>query len=256
MKILAISDLHGAMELLDSFKQEVELLKPDIIVFTGDIVKGYARCNEFLEAMSWSREPVWDKPEIEAEEMEDLQIYSEFFGTIETLKIPTMIIPGNMDAPESRFFSQAFKFSISSEYIKILQENIIIIEDYVLFGFGGEITEASTERLFVLQYPKRQVEFAIRKVGYIEKESIFLFHTPPTGKIVDIEAGSHRGSLRINEFIQRYSPKIVFCGHAHKAQGMEMIDSSLVINPGAMKHGNMSIVDTKTLEVEFKKIGG
>jgi Icc-related predicted phosphoesterase len=254
MKIFAISDFHGAIEVLDDLKKKVVEVKPNLIVFTGDVVKGYARGDEWLDAIAQKRTPDMTKESIKQEEEEDLKLYEEFYGNLNELNIPVVTIPGNMDAPEERFFSQVLNFTLYSDNIHVVQENLVKVKKYIVAGFGGEITESSKETFFVLQYPRREVEFGIRRVKFIKGTKILLFHTPPVGDVVDIEGNTHRGTLVVNDIIKDIKPALVFCGHAHKAKGYEMISDTLVINPGALKKGNFAIVDTEKMKVELMEL--
>jgi Icc-related predicted phosphoesterase len=258
MLIFSISDFHGALEILDKLRKKIKEIQPDVITFTGDVVKGYKRGDEWLNAKKESREPRRDLPEIEAEKEEDFDLYKKFYHALNKLKIPVMTINGNMDAPESRLFDVILNEKF--EFINLIQENPYLLENFIFAGCGGEITLKEREDFFVLQFPKEEVKFSLSRLKKIkggDKEKILLFHSPPIGKIVDLDEGKHKGSKAVNELIQAIKPGIVFCGHAHKAQGKEKISKALVINPGALKYGNYALVDTSeedNKEVEFGKL--
>ena len=72
MKILLFSDYHGATGFLQKIPAIVENEKIDLVVFCGDIVKGYARGNEYLSASADSREPDRNIIEISEEAKEDM----------------------------------------------------------------------------------------------------------------------------------------------------------------------------------------
>ena len=250
MKIFAFSDFHGAIDLLPSLKICIKELSPDVIVFAGDVVKGYARGNEWLAAEREHRDPIKEKQSIINEIPEDIEIYHTFYKTLDELNMQCCVIPGNMDAPEGRFFAGVLNFALKRNQIHIVQENMIKINNMVFSGFGGEITENEKEDYFVLRYPRSEIEFSMRKAKYIVLPRTFIFHTPPISTL-DLEGGRHKGSQVINDLIELYQPSFVFCGHAHKAQGTEYFNDTLVINPGAFKSGNYALVDTETKEVIF-----
>jgi hypothetical protein len=254
MKIFAISDFHGAIEILDNLKKKAVEVNPNLIVFTGDVVKGYARGGEWLDAISQKRAPDRTKERIEQEKEEDLKLYEEFYRSLNELNIPVVTIPGNMDAPEERFFSHVLNFTLSSDNIHVVQESLIKVGKYIISGFGGEITESSKETFFVLQYPRKEVEFGIRRVKFIKGHKILLFHTPPVGNVVDKEENTHRGTSVVNDIIKEIKPTLVFCGHAHKAKGYEMISNTLVVNPGALKKGHFAIVEPEEMKVELMEL--
>ena len=255
MLIFSISDFHGELKILSKLKEKIKEIKPDVIVFTGDVVKGYARGNEFLNAKEKGIKPRKNLPEIKEEAKEDFYLYKKFYQTLNEIKIPVMAINGNMDAPESRMFDVILNENL--EFINLVQENPYSLGKFIFAGIGGEITENEREDFFLLKYTKKEIEFSLLRLKKIkDKEKILLFHSPPLGKIVDLDDGKHKGSKIVNELIQEIKPKMVFCGHAHHAQGKEIISKTLVINPGALKYGNYALVDTERMEVKFRNIEG
>ncbi len=250
MRILAISDFHGAVDLLGDIEKACEHLSPDLITFTGDVVKGHARGDEWLSSLAEKRKPRRDKPEILHEEEEDLRFYDEFYKTLLKLNLPVMLIPGNMDAPEDRFLKRLKEKLKESPHLKLVHKERIKEGGYIFCGFGGEVTKKTKEGYLVLVYPREEVKEYLSSLIGLGKEVVFLSHTPPLGKL-DLEGRSHKGSKIVNEIIEMISPKVLFCGHAHKAKGKEIIGKTLVVNPGALKAGNLALVDTQTLEVKF-----
>lgn len=250
MKIVSISDFHGKIDILHSLSDAIQSEAPDLIVFTGDIVKGYARGDEYLSAKAENRSPMKGLKSIEDEDGEDLKLYKEFYNFLTGLNAPVFTIPGNMDAPEGRYFD-TFK-NLNPQNVNLVHNKMAKFEDFTLFGFGGEVSEFESEDFFVLIYPKNKVDDAFKKMDGVEGEKIFLFHTPPVSK-VGLEGGAQRGTKVINGIIEKYKPDFVFCGHAHKAQGEDSIGESIIINPGPLKGGNYTVVETEKRKVIFQK---
>lgn len=172
---------------------------------------------------------------------------------MDQLGVPILVVPGNMDAPESRFFCLLFEYEMRLHNIRLIQENIISYQGFFFSGFGGEITESQAENHFVLQYPYPTVHFSLRKLCFLKGKKILILHTPPHSKL-DFEKGNHKGCYYVNELIEWICPDFVFCGHAHRARGEEWLGKSLVINPGPLKEGCFAILDTEESQVEFKAI--
>lgn len=252
MRILAISDVHGSTDLLERLAERSRRERPDVVVFSGDIVRGYARGNEWLAAQGTYRVPNRGKPESLEEEAEDLQLYREFYEATDSLGVPVLVIPGNMDAPEPRFFSVALNQILSSPNIHLAQENLVKIGLWLFCGFGG-ITEDEREKFFVLRYPRWEVEFALRWLRYAEVNLVLLFHTPTIGRL-DLEGEEHRGSRVVNDLIAAIRPRLAFCGHGHRCRGTEWIGQTLVVNPGVFKYGNFAVVNTDTMQVQFHAV--
>ncbi|MBU3901890.1 MAG: hypothetical protein KKE04_00795, partial [Candidatus Thermoplasmatota archaeon] len=80
-----------------------------------------------------------------------------------------------------------------------------------------------------------------------------IFHSPPVSK-VGIEGDVVVGSDAVNEIIDELKPKILFCGHAHKASGTDIVEDTLCVNPGPLKYRNAAVVDSESLNVRFVKL--
>ena len=236
-RILVLSDFHGATHILNSLEEKINEVAPDIITFSGDIVKGYNRGDEWLAAREEDRTPVITD-DIRNEEKEDLTFYQTFFSFLDQVSVPSFVVPGNMDAPESRFLQASPKNRIVH---KTLVDTPVVIT-----GFGGQITEDKEEGTFVLQFPREKVMDTMNQFseGPID---IVITHSPPVSS-VSFEDGQEKGSNVVNDLIDLLKPQYLFCGHAHKAQGAEWIKTTLTVNPGALKYGNYVVVEGDTVE--------
>ncbi|UCH87907.1 MAG: metallophosphoesterase family protein [Thermoplasmata archaeon] len=252
MRILLLSDYHGATDMLRMLPRIIKDNSPDLIVFCGDIVKGYARGNEWLAARADMREPDRNLPEIRDEAKEDLQLYQDFYSILGAMGILTFVIPGNMDAPKSRY-------SNTLEAAQNKYGNIFSIhnchekfDDVTFVGFGGEITQEESEDFFVAMYNRDEVIQGL----YKSPRTIYVTHTPPLCSKVDLDKTVHKGNIVVNAVLERMQPMANFCGHAHNGRGSEKIDNTTIINPGAFKAGNFAIVEldvkTKNINVKFK----
>ncbi len=253
MKILAISDWHGKEEVLPQLASAVKGLPLDLIVFTGDILKWKAKCSEWAEAKKEERDPQRDLPEIKEEIKKNVQLYVTFYETVKNFSLPFLAIPGNVDSPLSQYIKIGWEQMKKNPNLHMIHSNFFRVGEFVLAGFGGEITEKDKEDFFVLRFPRWEVEFGLSLVSGLSHEKILLVHTPPVGAL-DTDEGKHKGSRVINDLIQRFQPAWVFCGHAHKARGDEGSGECVVVNPGALKNGFYALVDTEKKKVELKTL--
>lgn len=260
MKIICLSDFHGRVEYLKKFIEGITQEKPDLIFFTGDIVKGIARGHEWLESKyrGWAARK--EKEEIRLEEKEDMDFYRAFYNAFGKIQIKMMMVPGNMDAPWTRFYktfeAEAMpKGNITLVHGTWVSSTIVEGANYLIGGFGGEITESEKEDFFVLQYPKKEVKEKLtphtNSIGAGPK--FMLFHTPPFGHL-DEDSGRHRGIEAVNKIIEEFRPALVSFGHSHKAKGKDFIGETLLVNPGAMKDGNWAVVEVEKKEVKFYNV--
>lgn len=251
MRILAISDFHGKKEIWPDFFDAVKNSDFDLVVFTGDILKWRIKCTEWAETEKEKRTPDKNKPKIKEEVDENLNNYWKFYLQIAKLNRPTFLIPGNVDSPISQYLKVATE-AMKNPNIHIVHHSFFVFNHSVIAGFGGEITEEDKEDFFVLQNPRWETEYGLNFLSHLVQSKILLFHTPPVGKL-DSDNGKHKGSLVINDIIQKYKPSLVFCGHAHKAQGEEKIGPTKAVNPGALKDRFYALVDTESQNVIFKQ---
>jgi Icc-related predicted phosphoesterase len=193
MHILAITDLHGR----ENFNTEIKELMSsvDVIIIAGDITNfGHAQ----------------DASSI----LQNIQLYNENI----------LAIPGNCDHPD-----------INDTLIRMgvnLHGTTRTIDNTAFYGLGGSgNTPFST--------PQENSETAITSIlNSFNKDNnlqyhIFVSHGPPANTKLDRTfLGTHAGSEAIKEFIGKFQPDVVICGHIHEARGVDMIGSTKMINPG------------------------
>ena len=244
--LLVISDFHGNIDVLPKLRSVIRETSPDAAIFTGDVVKGYARGDEWLEAQKNNRQPKII-PEILNEEKEDLDFYETFFKFFETTGLTLFVIPGNMDAPVERYSSEVVQRYQGSATIRFVHNEIQEFGELIFGGFGGELVPSGTESYFVRRYLEEEAIDSLQRLVKIESvdKLALLFHHPPEGRVGD-DDGIQKGSRAINQIIETQKPLYVFCGHVHRARAIEKVNNTTVINPGALKDGCYALVDTTT----------
>jgi len=253
MKFAVLSDFHGATELLPSLKEFLPRMA-DVAFFCGDAVKGHARGDEWLASHAGGRNPNPKLPEIQAEASQDISYYTLFYSTMCELGMPVFAIPGNMDAPESRFAHYVLPMCVSSSNLNVVHLSHCLFRSYLLAGVGGELVECSPNRELVLQYSRKEAELATGFLSGASLKKILLVHSPPESSL-GLDEGTQKGSPIVNSLIERLQPLFVFCGHAHGGRGEERIGSALAVNPGALKRGSIAVVDTDNQKTSFHELG-
>ena len=251
MKALVFSDVHGEMDAVRELMHVAAHSDCELGLFCGDIVKGVARGREWTAYHEEGREPEFCLPEIRKERAEDYALYAEFYGCLRPSPFPIYGVPGNMDAPEGRYLTCSLSEHGGVSPLEVVHRSLARCGEYVISGLGGQITEADRSEFLVLQFPCWEALHHFRLFEFVEGPRIMVLHTPPIGEVVDRDNGGHKGSQVVNELIHTWRPKIAVCGHAHDAQGSEMIASTFVVNPGALKSGHYAIVDLDKLEAEL-----
>ena len=255
MKLLIISDFHGAVDQLEPVKERARQLGVEAVLFAGDIVRGAARGDEWLAARSEGRAPNRGLPSIAAEAAEDLNLYETFYSSMDELWVPTYVVPGNMDAPFSRYAKVAEEASQNRSRLRFAHQRVLPLgQEFSLFGFGGELTEIERDDFFVLRLPECEVRYAALRAVEADRPVVILTHTPPVGAAVDLDSGAHKGSVVVNRLIDMLAPAFLFCGHAHRAQATEELGGTTIVNPGALKYGHYAFVDTTLEKVELETL--
>ena len=199
-----------------------------------------------------NRTPDKNLVEITEEVREDTKLYEEFYSVLGELAPPVYVVPGNMDAPKSLYFSTLEKAQKEFYNIYSIHQRHETIHDFIFAGFGGEITASQNEDFFVAMYEKDEVIKGLLKAPKI----IYVTHTPPICYKVDMEKEVHKGCQVVNEVLERLKPVAHFCGHAHNGRGSEKIGNTTIVNPGAFKSGNFALVDideqSKQVNIQFK----
>jgi Icc-related predicted phosphoesterase len=82
----------------------------------------------------------------------------------------------------------------------------------------------------------------LNNFGFLD---ILVSHHPPYGYLDKVSSkynppkpwiGKHAGSKTILDYIKKYQPKYVFCGHIHEGEGKAKIGKTEVYNLGVAGH--------------------
>jgi Icc-related predicted phosphoesterase len=210
MNILAIADLHNDIENMMIFLDKVSLLDFDVVVTPGDFTD-----NNVPRGMS--------KTDIAILILEELS----------SLKKPILAVPGNLD----------------KEVLPILEERGIslhgsgnIIKDVGFYGMGGAATPFGTSLEPTEDELKRGLEAGFEKVKNAPFK-VQVTHNPPAGTKLDmISSGAHVGSNAIRSFIERNKPVAAISAHIHEAKGVDVLDSTKLLNPGRFPEGYCGLI--------------
>ncbi|MGB9881633.1 MAG: metallophosphoesterase family protein [Methanomassiliicoccales archaeon] len=148
---------------------------------------------------------------------------------LSSLRSPTYAIPGNCDPPE------VIQWIDRSAIL--LHARKIMLGNEILVGFGGS-NPTIFHTPFELQ--EEEIEKELRKIS--EKGMILVTHTPPYGINDMVPSGRHVGSTAIKKVVDEFEPKVVLSGHVHEAWGIEKINRTLYVNPGAAKDSRAALL--------------
>ncbi len=250
MKLLAIGNLDEEFAFLERLPEVANTLRVDAILFTGNILQAEARKLEWQRAHNEHRQPNLQRPEILAERENDAQSFRRFFAILNQMNRPAFIVPGKHDAPERFFLQAAFnRESISPNIYMVHRSFAPLGRNFVVAGFGGEITDQTRENEIFLMYPGWEAEFSLDFLRHLDQDRILLFHTPPAEKFEP--SAEESGSDIISTLIKTFDPHIVVCSRESRQKGKMIIGNTLVVAPAPLKEGYYAVIDTTERAVEF-----
>ena len=250
MKLLAIGNLDEEFAHLERLPEVVKSLNIEAILFTGNILQAEARQQEWRRARQENRAPDLHRPEILEERENDAASFKRFFRTLSQLNRPVFIVPGKHDAPERFFLQAAFNRELISPNIYAVHRSFAPMgRNFVVAGFGGEITEDARENEMFLMYPGWEAEFSLDFLRHLDQDKILLFHTPP--KLAFEPASEEGGSEIVSTIIKTYDPHVVICSRETRQKGKAIIGNTLVVAPAPLKEGYYAVIDTLERDVAF-----
>jgi Icc-related predicted phosphoesterase len=218
MRILALTDIHGAYDTADEIIRSVS---PDVLVVGGDLTT------------------VGSVREAEA-------ALARFSAAVPTV----LCVAGNMDLPAHDELFVRLGVSINARGVRM--------GDVGFCGASGaphsrlrtpyEIAEEEIGR----RLRAGHAELAGCRVV------IMVPHAPPFGTRLDIiHAGIHVGSAAVRDAVEDLSPTAVICGHIHEARGVDMIGRTTIVNCGAASTGSYAWIEVadEAVRVELFRFG-
>lgn len=191
MKLLAFSDLHRNKKIAEQIVAQAD--SADILIGAGDFATAATGEHETLDILKHAQKP-------------------------------TLIVPGNHDAPETL---QSLCAGWSNFYY--LHGTGVEIGGKAFFGLGMEIPNRGKATWNAALSEAEAAEYLLQ----CPENAILITHTPPFGH-ADLQSdGRHEGSQSIAEAARLKSPKLLLCGHIHNAWGMTSnIGATRIVNLG------------------------
>lgn len=154
----------------------------------------------------------------------DISIFEQnldyLFKKISKINKDILILPGNHESETILRKECSFYKNIIYFHKKIKK-----INDILFIGHGGggfSITDKDFE-----DFIKKN-----KKIVKNNKKIVLIVHQPPYGAL-DLVMKEHTGNKSYRDFIYRYKPILVACGHLHEhEEKQQKIRKTLVINPG------------------------
>jgi len=216
MKILAVTDIHGAYERVEA------------------ILAREPGCSALIIGGDLTTNGTPDEVE---------SALTRFTKSL----LPVYVVAGNMDPPNLETSFSSFATSINARGV--------MLDDVGLFGVSGSPYtpmhtpyELSEEEIALRAHSGwKDIQAA--------RVKIFVPHSPPHNTRVDqIRSDQHVGSTSVRKFIEQCQPQIVVCGHIHEARGIDKIGNTTVVNCGPAMNGYYAVLTIgKEVQAELKE---
>ncbi len=257
MKILVIGDPHGDLNKI----RKIPIKKPELIFLTGDIGKSDLVRKRAFENIKRKQKGL---PEIKDTADYVGKAHREIHkSTVDILRYlskyaPVYTIQGNVGIPSTSEVREDYKkygLKLVSTRKQIdRMKNVSIVKNRLRLlqglrvGFLEYFVDVSWVREFKpkdyqksMDKAKKQTEKA-RKIlnRFGEGLDILVCHQPPFGILDRVNfpgvpehwKGKRAGSRVVLDYIHKYQPRYVFCGHIHERKGKKKIGKTQLFNVG------------------------
>jgi hypothetical protein len=205
MRILALSDIHGAYELAKRILRAERGI--DLVIMAGDLTTFGTR-EEALDAVAGFR----------------------------AITEPVLAVAGNMDTREIDEAFAGEKISINGKGVRIGNTGFFGVSGGPHSFLHTPFELAEEEILTLAEKGFAEVADAPTKV--------FVPHAPPhETKLDKVRSGKHVGSTAVRDFIQSRQPDLVICGHIHESAGEDTLGLSKMVNCGSVKEGRYAVIE-------------
>ncbi|MEM2637488.1 MAG: metallophosphoesterase [Candidatus Korarchaeota archaeon] len=151
------------------------------------------------------------------------------------IKIPLFFVPGNTDPPELASYSEGNIVSVHGR--------TTVYQGITIAGVGGT-PPTPFDSTFILQ--ENEITTLLDKLTSTISHApmILLTHAPPQNTKLEVTWKRERGgSQAIYQYIIKYQPALVVCGHIHEAHGTQMLGKTLCVNTGSLPYA--AIIEVK-----------
>lgn len=260
MRILAIGDPHGNLEKIE----KISIENMDLILLTGDIGKADFARKFFFENVKRKQQGLKElKYKSEDKKKEYLEIHNSTLDVLKYLskKANVYTIVGNVgiaSVSDAKKENKKYNLNLLPTILEIKKiKNVHIVKNSLRkfnnlkIGFLEYFTDVSWVKEFkpknydkVMKKAKTQTEKAEKILNRFGKLDILICHQPPYGFLDKVNfpgvpenwKGKHAGSKAILNYIKKYQPKYVFCGHIHEGEGNVKIGKTEIYNLGVAGH--------------------
>ncbi len=262
VRILVIGDPHGDLQKI----KKVPINSVDLILLTGDLGSAdFARKMAFenierkrkgLEGIEFS---------VAQRKKAFMEAYDSSLNVVNYLskKAPVYVIFGNVESRNDETREEAREIGVELPFlyndlnaidnVRVINNKVANFEGVRIGGLDYFIDTSWVKEFKPSEYKtrlksaKKQSDKARRILKWFGGLDVLVCHQPPYGVLDKVGSpapkswrGKHAGSKVILDYVKKYHPKYVFCGHIHEGKGKAKVGESEVYNLGV---GGYRVVD-------------
>ncbi len=183
MRILFVSDIHGSEAALSWVAKNGG--KFDSFLVGGDIIQRGG-----------------------------LEFAERFLRMLSRLKVPVLVVPGNLDPEELAVPPNVVSLHGRSVKLGSLVAGGLGGSNRTPFGTPFELSDEDAERI-------------LDSIGSVD---VLVSHCPPYGTRCDTTANDENiGSKPVRSYVEKTGPQIVLSGHVHEARGVDKIGETVIV---------------------------
>lgn len=249
MKICFIGDPHGNLEKIKEIPLDNSI---DLIVLTGDLGKSNLIRNIAFQKYSNQKTQISNSKYKEA-------FFETFNSTMEIITYlkqfaPIKTIYGNVEFSKEETLEISKKINLELPIlddelkklnVDVINNQIRIVNDTKIGGLQyfidtNWVNEFDPNNIDKMNFAQKETTYSnkiLEEFGFID---VLVCHQPPYQILDRVDSqnapenwrGKHAGSKTILNYIQKYQPKYIFCGHIHEGEGFEKVENTEVYNLG------------------------
>ncbi len=191
---VVIGDTRTGIAFFKQHIKEINLLDPDFVIDTGDLINGYANEVQNTEAM-------WDK----------------FDAVVKAFKVPLVMVPGNHDIWDTNS-DQIYRRRYGKTYFSFTHKDVhFVILNSEILGKDGE----PTDRIIGDQLRWLANDLAEHK----DAKATFVFVHKPLWQGLHIGEGNGKHWMEdVHPILAKHGVSAVFAAHSHKYVKFPVID--------------------------------
>ncbi|KAL0241276.1 hypothetical protein GEMRC1_006511 [Eukaryota sp. GEM-RC1] len=248
LNVLIISDIHDSISAIDSLAGKLQDTVIDFCILCGDILDLDHNINIDL------------LPEYDAR-------LSQFLSAISSMTSSVVYVLGNHDPILHS------RLPASENILRqcVHKKRVELLPGLSFVGVGGSVPSYVGNSLFYDGHPytdesafASDLSDALRLVSG-DDQFILVTHSGPEGSTtLDVNESNiiQMGSKSLSDVVIQYNKSMLanVHGHSHGCRGLRTVGECSVINPGALKDGNASIMKLErndrwsVVDVEFFKV--